>query len=35
MALVARSYVGLEQVGEPYFVGTKMYIKVKMGNGNL
>ena len=24
MALVARSYVGLEQVGEPYFVGTKI-----------
>lgn len=35
MALVARSYVGLEQVGEPYLVGTKMYIKVKMANGNL
>lgn len=34
-ALVAKSYVGLEQVGDIYYVGKKAYIKVQMGNGNL
>lgn len=34
-ALVAKSYIGLEQVGDIYYVSDKAYIKVKMGNGNL
>lgn len=34
-ALVAKSYLGLEQVGDVYYVNDKAYIKVQMGNGNL
>lgn len=33
-ALVAKSYQNLEQVCEPYEVNGKMYVKVKMKNGN-
>lgn len=35
MALVAKSYENLKQVGEVYTVNGRMYIKVEMGNGNL
>lgn len=32
-ALVAKSYQGLEQITEPYEVSGKMYVKVRMKNG--
>lgn len=34
-ALVAKSYIGLEQVTEPYSLNGKMYVKVRMKNGNI
>lgn len=34
MALVAKSYKGLKQIGEEYIVNGKMYIKVELANGN-
>lgn len=35
MALVAKSYEGLNQICEPYMVNGRMYVKVEMGNGNV
>lgn len=35
MALVAKSYKNLEQIGEEYLVNGRMYIKVKLGNGTI
>lgn len=32
-ALVAKSYQGLEQIGEPYTVNGRMYVKVRTKNG--
>lgn len=32
-ALVAKSYIGLEQLTEPYELNGKMYVKVRMKNG--
>ncbi len=34
-ALVAKSYVNLEQVCEPYKVNGKEYVKVRLNNGNI
>ena len=33
-ALVAKSYQKLEQLCDPYEVNGKMYVKVRMKNGN-
>ena len=33
--MVAKSYQKLEIVKEPYEVNGKLYVKVKLGNGNL
>ena len=35
MALVAKSYQNLEQVGEVFTAGGKKYIQVKTSNGSL
>lgn len=35
MALVAKSYQGLKQIGDVYSANGKMYIKVELANGNL